>query len=170
MRWSQAMHSRINICLLVNDICYFSICVHGNRSVRICLRSYFAHVGGLWSAKPTLRLKKFRTFRERKVTLFSSYVLFFFSLRNRERRKVSTNLGKSSFKFSGSKIWETVPLSLKCVSYNTFKKEWKRQLFINQTWPLLAWVYCWSIVSVGCYLLDHGGSSCYFWTPHTYQP
>ena len=41
-------------------------------------------------------------------TRFASNFNFF-------RPRVSTNLGKSSFKFSGSKIWETVPLSLKRV-------------------------------------------------------
>ena len=50
-----------------------------------------------------------------------------------KEEKTEANLGKSSFKFSGSNIWETVLLSLKCVPYNTFKKEWKRQLLINQT-------------------------------------
>ena len=39
-------------------------------------------------------------------TRFASNFNFF-------RPRVSTNLGKSSFKFSASKIWETVPLSLK---------------------------------------------------------
>ena len=50
-----------------------------------------------------------------------------------KEEKTEANLGKSSLKFSGSKIWETVLLSLKCVPYNTLKKEWKRQLLVNQT-------------------------------------
>lgn len=47
--------------------------------------------------------------------------------------RVYTNTGKSSFKFSRSKIWETVPTDLKYMPYNTFKKEWKRQLLLDQT-------------------------------------
>ena len=50
------------------------------------------------------------------------------------RPRVSTNLCKTSFKFPGSKIWETVPLGLKCLPYYKLKKEWKYYLFIKQTW------------------------------------
>ena len=47
------------------------------------------------------------------------------------RSRVSTNLGKTSFKFSAPKIWETVPSGLKCLPYHKFKKEWKFYLLIN---------------------------------------
>lgn len=40
------------------------------------------------------------------------------------RPRVSTNMGKSSFIFSASKIWETVPTYLKYMPYNNFKREW----------------------------------------------
>ena len=40
--------------------------------------------------------------------------------------RVSTNLNKTSFKFSVPKIWGTVPPGLKCLPYHKFKKEWKK--------------------------------------------
>ena len=45
--------------------------------------------------------------------------------------------GKTSFKFSAPKIWETVPSGLKCLPYHKFKKEWKCCLQTNQIWPCL---------------------------------
>ena len=41
-------------------------------------------------------------------------------------------LGKTSFKFSAPKIWETVTPGLKCLPYHKFKKEWKSSLLTNQ--------------------------------------
>ena len=45
----------------------------------------------------------------------------------------STNLGNMFCKFSAPKIWETVPLGLKCLPYHKFKKEWKSYLLINHS-------------------------------------
>ena len=56
----------------------------------------------------------------------------FVSNLNYFRPRVSTNLGKTFFKFSAPKIWETVPPGLKCLPYYKFKKEWKSYLLINQ--------------------------------------
>ena len=56
----------------------------------------------------------------------------FVSNLNYFRPRVSTNLGKMSFKFSAPKIWETVPPGLKCLPYHKFKKEWKSCLLTNQ--------------------------------------
>ena len=56
----------------------------------------------------------------------------FVSNLNYFRLRVSTNLGKTSFKFSAPKIWETVPPGLKCLAYYKFKKEWKYYLLTNQ--------------------------------------
>ena len=39
------------------------------------------------------------------------------------RPRVSTNLGKTSFKFSAPKITETVKSGLMCLPYHKFKKE-----------------------------------------------
>ena len=61
----------------------------------------------------------------------------FVSNLNYFRPRVSTNLGKTSFKFSAPKIWETVPPGLKCLPYHKFKKEWKSCLLTNQIWPYL---------------------------------
>ena len=61
----------------------------------------------------------------------------FVSNLNYFRPRVSTNLGKTSFKFSAPKIWETVPPGLKCLPYHKFKKEWKSYLLTNQIWPCL---------------------------------
>ena len=61
----------------------------------------------------------------------------FVSNLNYFRPRVSTNLGKTSFKFSAPKIWETVPPGLKCLPYHKFKKEWKSCLLTNQIWPCL---------------------------------
>ena len=57
----------------------------------------------------------------------------FVSNLNYFRPRVSTNLGKTSFKFSAPKIWETVPPGLKCLPYHKFKKEWKSYLLINHS-------------------------------------
>ena len=48
------------------------------------------------------------------------------------RPRVSTNLGKTSFKFSAPTIWETEQPGLKCLPYHKFKKEWKSYLLTNQ--------------------------------------
>ena len=61
----------------------------------------------------------------------------FVSKLNYFRPRVSTNLGKKSFKFSAPKIWETVPPGLKCLPYQKFKKEWKSYLLTNQILPCL---------------------------------
>ena len=58
---------------------------------------------------------------------------------NYSRPRVSTNLGKISFKFSASKIWETEQSGLKCLPYHKFKKEWKFCLLSNQIW---SWLVC----------------------------
>ena len=90
----------------------------------------------------------------------------FVSNMNYFRPRVSTNLGKKSFKFSAPKIWETVPPGLKCLPYHKFKKEWKSCLLANQIWPCLyvlslrfySSFYC-------CRLFEHDGvqqeSSCF---------
>ena len=61
----------------------------------------------------------------------------FVSNLNYFRPRVSTNLGKTSFKFSAPKIWETVLPGLKCLPYHKFQKEWKSFLLTNQIWPCL---------------------------------
>ena len=48
------------------------------------------------------------------------------------RPRVLTNMGKSMYRFSSSKIWESVPLRIKCLPYNTFKKEYKYYLLHNE--------------------------------------
>lgn len=63
-----------------------------------------------------------------------NYNTSFASNNNFFRPRVSTNTGKSSFIFSASKIWETVPTYLKYMPYTNFKREWKHQLLLNQTW------------------------------------
>ena len=50
-------------------------------------------------------------------------------------RPMEVFLGKTSFKFSAPKIWETVPPGLKCLPYHNFKEEWKSCHLSNQTWP-----------------------------------
>ena len=50
-------------------------------------------------------------------------------------RPMEVFLGKTSFKFSAPKIWETVPPGLKCLPYHKFKKEWKSCHLTNQIWP-----------------------------------
>ena len=61
----------------------------------------------------------------------------FVSNLNYFRPRVSTNLGKTSFKFSAPKIWETVRPGRKCLPYHMFKKEWKSCLLTHQIWPCL---------------------------------
>ena len=62
------------------------------------------------------------------------------------RPRVSTNLGKMSFKFSAPKIWETVPLGLKCLPHHKFKKEWKSYLLVN--WSLILALLICSITDI----------------------
>ena len=88
-----------------------------NFSFPTLLDSYREFLWILW------RLNKF----SRIITLAKS----------KSRPRVSTNLGKTSFKFSAPKIWETVPPGLKCLPYHKFKKEWKSCLLTNQIWPCL---------------------------------
>ena len=61
----------------------------------------------------------------------------FVSNLNYFRPRVSTSLGKTSFKFSARKIWETVPPGRKCLPYHKFKKEWMSYHLTNQIWPCL---------------------------------
>ena len=49
------------------------------------------------------------------------------------RPRVSTNMGKSTYRFSSPKIWESIPLRIKSLPYNTFKNEYKCYLLYNQT-------------------------------------
>ena len=99
-----------------------------------------------------------------------NYNTRFVSNLNYFRPRVSTNLGKTSFKFSAPKIWETVPPGLKCLPYHKFKKEWKSYLLINL---ILTWLICfitdiiWDFISslCCCRLSEHDvqeESSCYF--------
>ena len=95
----------------------------------------------------------------------------FVSNLNYFRPRVSTNLGKTSFKFSAPKVWETVAPGLKCLPYHKFKKEWK-SLSSNQ--PNLTLLICsitdiiWDFISslYCCRLSEHDGvqqeSSCNF--------
>ena len=94
----------------------------------------------------------------------------FVSNLNYFRPRVSTNLGKTSFKFSAPKIWETVPPGLKCLPYHKFKKEWKSCLLTNQIWPeymFYHWYYLRFYSTLYCcQLFQYDGvqqeSSCYF--------
>ena len=45
---------------------------------------------------------------------------------------VRTNYGISTFKFSATKIWESVPLEFKRFPYMLFKKKYKRFLLSTQ--------------------------------------
>ena len=67
------------------------------------------------------------------ATRLRNYNTRFVSKLNYFRLRGSTNLGNMSFKFSASKIWETVPLGLKCLPYHKFKKKWKSYLLINHS-------------------------------------
>ena len=89
--------------------------------------------------------------------------------KSKSRPRVSTNLGKTSFKFSAPKFWDTVPPSLKCLPFHKFKKEWKSYLLTNQIWPCIYVLsLIWDIISslYCCRLSEHDGvqqeSSCYF--------
>ena len=52
--------------------------------------------------------------------------------------RISTSSEKSSFKFAGPMIWESVTPEIKRLSFISFKKAWKCHLLINQSR-----VYCW---------------------------
>ena len=74
----------------------------------------------------------------------------FVSELNYFRPRVFTNLVRMSFKFSAPKIWETVPLGLKCLSYNKFEKEWNSYLLINRN---LAYMF-YHCYYLRCYFLS----------------
>ena len=47
--------------------------------------------------------------------------------------QISTSSEKSSFKFAGPMIWESVTPEIKRLSFISFKKAWKCHLLINQS-------------------------------------
>ena len=53
-------------------------------------------------------------------------------LQNFFKPSVWTNYGTSTFNFSATKIWESVPLEFKCSPYMLFKKQYKRFLLSTQ--------------------------------------
>ena len=57
----------------------------------------------------------------------------FASKLKRFRVQISTNSGKSSFKFAGPTIWESEPPETKRLSFISFEKERKCGLLINQS-------------------------------------
>ena len=92
------------------------------------------------------------------------------------RPRVSTNAGKSSFRFSGSKIWEILPVNLKCVSNNIFKKEWKCKLNFSR---IKLDCYCFASYTADLFYHRPLFSSAWWcptrkllllWAPYTYQP
>ena len=48
---------------------------------------------------------------------------------------VRTNYGVSTFKFSATKVWESVPPEVKRFPYLLFKKRYKNFLLTTQNWP-----------------------------------
>ena len=67
------------------------------------------------------------------VNQVHSYNTRFANNLNFFRPRVSTNMGKSTYRFSSPKIWESMPLRIKSLPYNTFKNEYKCYLLYNQT-------------------------------------
>ena len=61
-----------------------------------------------------------------------SYNTRYASNQNFFKPSVCTNYGTSTFKFSATKIWESVPLEFKCSPYMLFKKQYKRFLLSTQ--------------------------------------
>jgi len=43
-----------------------------------------------------------------------------------------TYLGLARFRVVASQIWEAIPIEIKCLPFNTFKREYKRLLLDNQ--------------------------------------
>ena len=56
------------------------------------------------------------------VSEIHSYNTRYAANQNFFKPSVRTNYGTSAFKFSATKIWESVPLELKCIPYMLFKK------------------------------------------------
>ena len=61
-----------------------------------------------------------------------SYNTRYVANQNFFKPSVSTNYGVSTFKFSATKIWESVPLEFKRFPYMLFKKKYKRFLLSTQ--------------------------------------
>ena len=86
------------------------------------------------------------------------------------RPGVSTNLGKTSFKFSAPKIWETVLPGLKCLPYHKFKNNGSpvfQPAKSDLAYMFYHWYYLRFYSSLYCcQLFQHDGvqqeSSCYF--------
>ena len=81
----------------------------------------------------------------------------FVSKLNYLRPRVSTNLGKMSFKFSAPKIWETVPFGLKCLPHHKFKKKLKSYLLINKIWSY-PWLYVLSLILFEIFISSHAAA------------
>ena len=111
--------------LRLSNLCTFAVFMHGNRSQiwqswrRGIKIGFLPGLERRWQKK-----KKVRRWHVKNIVIIQDLIATSFF-----RPRISTNTGKSCLKFSGSKIWEIVPVNLKCVSYNTFKKEWKRPSF-----------------------------------------
>ena len=66
------------------------------------------------------------------VSSVHSYNTRYASQDNYYRPAARTNYGKFSFKFFASQLWETIPVFLKSLPCNSFKKEYKNFLLYNQ--------------------------------------
>ena len=54
------------------------------------------------------------------------------SNQNLHRPSSRTNYGLARFSVAASQIWETIPMKIKCLEFNSFKKEYKLFLLENQ--------------------------------------
>ena len=66
------------------------------------------------------------------VSSVHSYNTRYASQDNYYQPAARTNYGKFSFKFFASQLWETIPVFLKSLPFNSFKKEYKNFLFYNR--------------------------------------
>ena len=67
------------------------------------------------------------------VSEIHNYSTRYATNRNLYRPASRTNYGLARFKVTASKIWETIPIEIKCMLHHAFKNEYKRFLLSSQT-------------------------------------
>ena len=65
------------------------------------------------------------------ITAVHHYNTRFASSNNLYRHQIRTNYGKFTYKYTSSKVWETVPYSFKCLPYTSLKRMYKEYLINN---------------------------------------
>ena len=142
--WGTAYKTRLNkICTKQNRCIRSMFFAHGREHVD----SYYNLLGilkfeNIYRLKVSLFIYKFKNDKSNTPAVLlnilipasdiHSYNTRYAANQNFFKPSVRTNYGISTFKFSATKIWESVPLEFKRFPYMLFKKKYKRFLLSTQ--------------------------------------